>query len=636
MLRRCLLICAAVTLTGEASRGLVMAEEPAAARQEQPEASVFDAPERDVAEQGRAARQNRQPAGPPPKPRLVKNGVAEVAEDNTLWVPQLARFFVLHAFPEADHETGITTEQGPVGDLLRQWRKEGTAAGLHGFVYDNHDEDHSTMDLRRFPELARVAYPDVVKKKRTAMHGLGEMHRGLQLIFVFNAPTIGNASVALTQGSFWRSMPRLAMADARAMNLLADQYANNMLYFYPEHRDHDPEAEKGFGDVYPANVPYVITSQGSSGSDRAFMDAVASTIAAFQPETQQFLINKHLLVPTVQMVFRSCRKPVAGRADYLSGTAHPPVFDATSLDVERMVRMAHDLKADEVPPLVRLKVTEEYLGRPGIDFFEARPAEKMFDTISAVARAARAARFRRRMVVSVADTQDPNGRPLSFVWKLLHGDAERVRIRPLDPLGTRAELVVDWHPRGIYPGSDLQSSRVDVGVFADNGAHLSAPAFVTWYFPANERRTYEEVPVAAAADRRDALNGDSPRRIVSIERLPAGEQASYVDPLLVTPANWSDTYRYDDRGDLLGWTRSRGESTEEFTRDGLLVETTDDRGRPIRGREIGFVREQKDANALPALRPLPGPRTVTYRYASDTDLLGEAGEPTSDTGERSP
>jgi YD repeat-containing protein len=579
----------------------------------------------------RAQRKRRQ-SGPLPKPRPVQNGVAEVAEENSLWVPQLARFVVAHEFPAAASEPAITTENGPVGDLLRQWRKEGTAAGLRGFLYDNHDEDHSNMDYGRFPELARVEYADVVKKTRTTVHGLGELHRGLQLIFVFGAPTIGNASVAQTHGAFWRSMPRLAMANAAAMNLLADQYANNMLYFYPEHRDHDPEADKGFGDVYPANVPYVITSQGSSGSDRAFMNAVASTMAAFRPDTQRFLIDNRLLVPTVQMIFRTCRTPVAGRDDYLSGTAHPPVFDAGTLDVERMVRMAHDLKADDVPPLVRLKVEEEQLGRPGIDYCEAGTAEKTFDTVSAVARVARSARYRRRMVVGTTGTKDPHGRPLSFIWKLLHGDENRVRIRPLDPLGTRAEIIVDWHPRGVHPGSDLPSSRVDVGVFADNGATLSAPAFVTWYFPANEKRTYEDVPASAAADRQDPVNGDSPKRIVSIERLPPDASGSYVDPLLVTPASWTDTYRYDDRGDLLGWTRNRGDTTEEFTRDGLFVETTDDHGRPVRTREMGYVREQKDVNAVPVLRGVPGPRTVTYRYASEADLLGEAGKPTADSG----
>jgi hypothetical protein len=556
----------------------------------------------DLMEQAQAAARNRAAQGPRPRPRPVAAGVAQVAEENTLWVPQLGRFVVAHEFPAADPQAEISTQPGVVGDLLRQWRREGTAAGLHGVLYDNHDAGHSIMHHQWFPELARIEYCETAKQTATPLYGLGALHNGLQLAFVHNGPVIGNASVAATQGPYWRSVPRQAMAQGALAALLADQYVNNMLYFYPEHQDHDP----GHGDVYPANVPYVITSQGSSWSDIVFMDAVAATIAAFRPETQRFLVDRRLLAPTVQMIFRSCRTPITGREAYLSGQAHPPVFDGATLDVERMVRMAHDMRPDAVPPLVRLAVEEEYLGRPGIDSFEAGAAEQLFDTVAAVARVARSARERRRLVASVAKTQDPNGKPLDFTWRLLHGDPDRVRIRPLDPLGTRAEIVVDWHPRAVYPGGDLASARVDVGVFADNGTHLSAPAFVTWYFPPNERRTYESVPKTAAADRRDEVNGDAPRRVVSIERLPATGPEAYVDPMVVTPAVWTDTYRYDDRGNLLGWTRTRPDgAAEEFTAAGRLVVKRNEAGEPVETREVRYVREQKAPNALPVLRQEP-------------------------------
>ena len=278
----------------------------------------------DVMEKAQAAQRKRQADGPLPKPRPIADGVAEVAEENTLWVPQLGRFMVAHEFPPADPEAEITTQPGPVGDLLRQWRKEGTAAGLRGVLYDNHDEDHSNMHYQWFPELARVEYAPAAKDARIAVHGVNNLHRGLQLIFVHNAPVIGNASVAQTQGPFWRSMPRLAMANAISMALLADQYANNILYFHPEHRDHDPEADKGLGDVYPANVPYLITSQGSSYSDRAFMDAVAATIAAFRPETQRFLIEKRLLRRRHSLLRRDRTRTLKGAKGNLShqGRSH--------------------------------------------------------------------------------------------------------------------------------------------------------------------------------------------------------------------------------------------------------------------------------------------------------------------------
>jgi hypothetical protein len=560
----------------------------------------------EVRERAEKARRARIAGEATHKPQPVKDGVAMVTETNTLWLPQLARFAVAHEFPPADPQAEISTQPGPVGDLLRQWRKEGTAGGLQGILYDNHDDDHSNMHYKWFPELSRVEYCDAAKKCRTAMHGIRELHRGLQVIFVHNGPVIGNASVARTQGFIWRSMPRLAMQNAATAALLADQYVNNMMYFYPEHRDYDPEAGGGHGDTYPANVPYVITSQGSSGSDQVFMDAVAATIAAFQPETRRFLIEKRLLMPTIQMIFRSSRKPIATRDDYLSGKAHPPVFDGATLDVERMVRMAHEMKPEQVPPLVRINVESEYLGRPGVDYFEAGHAERLFDTVSAVARVARSAREQRRLVASVAETEDPHGKPVSFVWRLLHGDEARVRITPLDPQGTRAEIIVDWHPRAVYPGSDLPSARVDVGVFAERDDRLSAPAFITWYFPPNERRTYESIPQTAADDRKDAINGDSPRRIVSIERLPTTTAASYADPMILTPTDWTDTYRYNDRGDLLGWTRTRpGGGSEEFTADGRLVVARDAAGQSEKTSAVRYVRTQTSPDTPPVLSEEP-------------------------------
>jgi hypothetical protein len=77
-------------------------------------------------------------------------------------------------------------------------------------------------------------------------------------------------------------------------------------------------------------------------------------------------------------------------------------------------------------------------------------------------------------------------------WVLLRGDPENVTIRPLDEKGTRAEIIVGWQSRRpVGPGSALHSNRVDVGVFAHNGRHASAPAFVSVFLRDDELRTYD-------------------------------------------------------------------------------------------------------------------------------------------------
>ena len=134
---------------------------------------------------------------------------------------------------------------------------------------------------------------------------------GAQLSFLYNGITIGNSSTAITGGDFWRSQPRYIMTHPRGPVLLYLQYVGNHLYFYPEHRDHDPaDDNNGHGDVYPANTPYMIVSQGSSGSDRVFMNAVGATLAALRPEVKQKLAKTGTLMAAVQMIFRSSNKMV--------------------------------------------------------------------------------------------------------------------------------------------------------------------------------------------------------------------------------------------------------------------------------------------------------------------------------------
>ncbi|MCB1312565.1 MAG: hypothetical protein KDK29_12110, partial [Sedimentitalea sp.] len=49
------------------------------------------------------------------------------------------------------------------------------------------------------------------------------------------------------------------------------------------------------------------------------------------------------------------------------------------------------------------------------------------------------------------------------------------------------------------PGSpDTRSARIDIGVFANNGVHDSAPAFLSVLLPAHEIRQYEPAGAGGA------------------------------------------------------------------------------------------------------------------------------------------
>jgi len=386
----------------------------------------------------------------------------------------------------------ITVEAGPIASgrskvakLLGRWYAEGTAAGNTGDFYDNRDGGHSKLNTSLFPQLDKIEYTTEQKNRK--------LHFGVQLRTMFNRITLGNSSTAAPAAS-GGSNTRRCMSSARAMSILYLQYRRSHLYVYPEHRDYDVGHNGrggGYGDLFPANTPYVITSQGSSGSDRAFMEAVAYTLAAFRPEVKKLLARAGLLMPTVQMIFRTCNKGVRDDKAYLSGKAHPPVFSGGNIDVSAMVEMAHNMRTDTVPAMVRLKVVEEDTAAPGRDYFDEFQSEKLFDTPAAIARVARSTRRERRMVISAKGSYDMNRRPLKHHWAVLQGDTDLISIKPLNGDGSVVELKVRHHVRRpIRDGSQMESNRVDIGAFVHNGKYYSAPGFVSIFFLDNEVRTY--------------------------------------------------------------------------------------------------------------------------------------------------
>ncbi len=399
----------------------------------------------------------------------------------------LAFVYLPYAFAQADDglsKKPITTLNGSAGDLLRRWWQEGTAAGNVGDWYDNRDGAHSDLNTGPFPQLQRVVYsPEDIKAFR---------HWAFAKTTRPNV-TFGNSSTS-APAHLTGSNPRSLYCSPQGMQLLFQHYTGNNLYIYPEHRDHDPGhngPNEGFGDLYPTNTPYLLISQGSSGSDQPFMRAIPLTLAAFRPETKKKLVETGLLMPTVQMILRKSNKHLKSEEEYFTGKAHPSVFEGSWVDESKMVQLAHQIPVDKIPPLVRLKVEEEETAKFGRDYFDLPPSEKLADTPGVIARIARSVHAKRKMVVSAADSKDANGLPLTFRWVLLRGDPERVKIVPKDPQSASVEITyLHQERRPIAPSSAMESNRVDLGVFAENGHYASPPSFVTWFSLDQEARVY--------------------------------------------------------------------------------------------------------------------------------------------------
>lgn len=384
-------------------------------------------------------------------------------------------------------------DSGEIARALRRWYAEGTAAGNRGDYYDNRDRGHSRLDLARYPQLTAVTYTEA-ERKRNADYAL--QSRILPQVVIGNSST----SAAPEAGG---SLPRHYYAQPRGLEFLFAQYSRNNLYVYPEHRDHDPghngpggdgpdgRARTGYGDLFPTNTPYLIISQGSSGSDQPFLRAIASTLAAFRPEVKRKLIDAGMLMPTVQMLLRTTSKRLQASGDYLTGRAHPTVFRGSDLDPRAMVEAAHRITLSSLPPIALIRVEREERARSGIDYFEPGRTEVLGDTPAVIARVFRGSARERRIIVSAAESRDLNGKPLRFFWSVLRGDPAAIGIRYLNEERSRAEITVPFHDRFALPfDPELETNRVDIGVFVHNGDWYSPPAFVTFTMLDNEARTY--------------------------------------------------------------------------------------------------------------------------------------------------
>jgi hypothetical protein len=472
------------------------------------------------------------------------------------WLDEAKRFLVrLPPDPAAAAQPLLREDdRSPAARLLRGWLAEGRAAGLAGVLYDNRDRGHSALSPARFGQITHLEYAPELQAENLDL--------GLAGPFLFQAQVLGNSSTALTAGPGARGLARLAMTTADGPMRAAQTAFADHLYVYPSYRDHDAI------DMFPANWGYFVASQGASYSDAPFLEAFALTLASFTPEVRARIAQDRLLVPTLQMILRRAQAGVTGDAAYLSGQAHPVVFDGARLRAEQMMALANRLTPDTLPPRVLIGVEAE-------DFVDAAGlmgrSERLFDTPEAVARIWRGWQGRREMVL--AATTQPAGRAERFEWVLLQGDPARVTISPMRADGARARIVVDWHDRRpTSPRSDRLTDRVDIGVFAWNGHGWSAPAFFNIAFPGHEARVYAPGP-------------DGAPRLQTVD-YDARARAAVYDPWLHFSAPWQDTARRDALGALIGWDRDWQGQRLTLDAEGALA---DGRGVELEADDTGLL-----------------------------------------------
>lgn len=371
----------------------------------------------------------------------------------------------------------VTTRTDAAAKLINEWYAAGTAAGLKAITYENRDGQHSPLNTALYPGLQ--VYASNGKEAGAATQ-------------VRPVPTIGNCSMAsgATQAG---CLPRLYMMDPGGNRFLAQQYLSNNLFVYPEHEDYDTGANGvgGYGDLLPLNTPALIISKGSSYLDQPFVQAMLSTTAAFPPETQKLLIEKRMLMPTLQSIFRRSNKMVTKPEDYFAGKAHPPVFDGTQIDEEKMVRLAHEMTPEKLPAVPVMEILDESTIEVGKNYFELPGPYpwKLADMPMSIGRILRGNESVHSLLISMEKSINLGKAPVQMRAVLLQGDPRFVRIES-GPKGAM-RLSVRWAPPSITH-TGIRSHRIDIGIFADNGLNVSAPAIISFYMLPNEMHFYDE------------------------------------------------------------------------------------------------------------------------------------------------
>ncbi len=491
-------------------------------------------------------------------PSIRQDGKVIIGFENLAWDANAKRFIVLVDLKN-DENTAPMTSPDAIGDditYLRTLEKRGIACGLKGVLYDNRDRNHSTFAYNLFPQFSHTIYDEQLKK-RSLDYALGSQ-------LTFTAITIGNSSTRynLPKGG---SLPRRSMMWPNETGRAFQNYISDHIYVYPARHDD-----------YPANWPYNFSSKGNSRSDRWILRSIALIIAALPCDTRNRLDTENLIAPTVQMIFRQGQSHIKTRDAYLTGAAHPVLFAETVNEPKRMMDIAANMRPEDIPPMVQMKIIEEgFSESAGL----AGLSEKLVTTPSSIARVWRGWSGQQTLKLDISNTIDPNGRALTYEWRLLRGDPKHVKI---EADGPQATITIDWQNKPVlWPGDNPKNIRVDIGVFANNGVYDSAPAFVSVHFPTHQKRRY--------------IRGKSGiPQLVSID-YDAVKSRRRFDPVLYWSAPWEDQFGYDDKGKRAGWVRKSTTSRTLFTADGQLSD----------GREPVY-NIQRNGNKSPVL-------TVKYK-----------------------
>lgn len=326
-----------------------------------------------------------------------------------------------------------------------------TKGGNVGDLYMNRDGEHSRLNIKSWPGLTPVRLDSEGRSRR------------MDLDFpniLFPYPVFGNCSRALTEGPYWRSLPRALMTtDAWRLSTMAKFYLSNQIWVFPVVKDYD-FTPSGYGDIFASVTPYWIATQGASFTDQQYLRAALEVSRSLNPSVKRTIVSSGRLAPTIQALLRRSLRGVASDEDYLSEKAHPTCFATNALDIARLKNAAKSLTTAQIPPVAIIA---------GVMSDKKPTAPTAFPELTYATACAWAFVLRNPETTRSFVVRAGGGAEYQFV--AVH-NKEAAKIDRIAPDAARITLDKSL----ITP-----TNRVDVAIFAKTGESLwSAPSFVSF------------------------------------------------------------------------------------------------------------------------------------------------------------
>ena len=325
----------------------------------------------------------------------------------------------------------------------------GSSGGNIGDLYMNRDGRHAMLDVTNYPGITVVQLDEEGRKRR--------MDMSLPNV-LFPYPTFGNASLAITQGPFRRSLPRALMTtEATQLNRMAKYYLSNQTWVFPSVFDTAPVGTNG--DLFASITPYWLTTAGRSWSDLPYLRAALTASRSLDSQVKAAVVRRQLLAPTVQTLIRKSLKGVRTEEDYLTAKAHPTALPPNGVEMSRLTAAAKALTPSSVPPLVPLAVAMTPVREKPVH------PELTYASAFAWAFVLRAEEERREFLVTARGAKE-------YAFVQTHGKDVDVKIERVRP--DAAKVTIDR--RGLNP-----TNRVDIMVCGRNpGTGWGAPSYVSF------------------------------------------------------------------------------------------------------------------------------------------------------------